>query len=65
MSEIEHDQIVNRVNELLGELGGKINLSAVKRQKMVRLRILIGRYLNGERTEELFEAMKTEIKENA
>lgn len=60
---IEHDQLVNRVNEKLLDLNRRTILTNNVMAKKQRLEILIRRYVGGERTEALFAAMKKEIKD--
>lgn len=57
---IEHDQLVNKVNEQLAALCRRADfaLSDFQRQKKKELEILIRRYAGGERSEVLFETMK-------
>lgn len=51
MSEIDRDQLVEKVNQAIAKGDAK---------KRMRLGILLRRYLGGERTDRLFEAMKIE-----
>jgi hypothetical protein len=78
---IEHDQLVNKVNEKLLDLNRLPSLASQEAEGMKnnpplarlrfwasvmaqkrRLEILMRRYLDGERTESLFAAMRKEIK---
>jgi hypothetical protein len=66
MSEIEHDQLVEKVNAALEALGKKHPdeiTAAAASHRARRLAILIRRYVGGERTEQLFQTMKTETAE--
>jgi hypothetical protein len=56
MSQIERDKLVEAVNRAIA-------VSDIKSGKRARLGILLRRYLGGERTEKLFEAMKIETGE--
>ena len=63
MSEIERDSLVDKVNQQLTELERRASFrppSGDELKKMQMLEILIRRYIGGERTERLFEIMKSE-----
>ena len=62
MSQIEHDQLVEKVNAEIGRLERQRPTANVLGRKQ-RLAILIRRYVGGERTELLFQNMRTETVE--